>query len=92
MFLGWHDGDKHKPVSEKVEEALDRYVEKFDSQPETILCSFADEATVRKVVGERCEVRPATFLHHDTFYVGVEDVGPNCPSDGPTATKAANDG
>jgi hypothetical protein len=29
MFLGWYDPDKKKPARDKVEAAVERYVEKF---------------------------------------------------------------
>src|SRR5215217_7839849 len=42
MFLGWYDPDKKKPARHKVEEAIERYVEKFGGAPEAILTSVAD--------------------------------------------------
>jgi hypothetical protein len=74
MFLGWYDADKKKPARTKVEEAIERYVEKFGGDPETILTSVVD---ADELTGDgkapHLAVKGMTFIPRFTFYVGVED-------------------
>ena len=71
MFLGWYDPDKKRPATEKLAEAVERYAEKFGSEPEICLTSAADAA---ELAGKTdLPVRAVTFISRHTFYVGVED-------------------
>ncbi|HEY7029925.1 MAG TPA: hypothetical protein VH482_01295 [Thermomicrobiales bacterium] len=74
MFLGWYDPDKKKPARLKVEEAIERYVEKFGGDPVACLTSVADAAEL-SADGKTPEliVKGVTFIPRFTFYVGVED-------------------
>ena len=73
MFLGWFDPDRKRPAIDKLNEAIDRYTEKFGIAPEICLTSFLDADDVRE--GATLPVRPVTFLKRGVFYVGVEDRG-----------------
>jgi hypothetical protein len=71
MFLGWYDPDKKRPVPDKLAEAVERYVEKFGSDPEICLTSAADAAALDGQTD--LPVRAVTFISRHTFYVGVEE-------------------
>jgi hypothetical protein len=73
MFLGWYDADKKTPILSKVDDALERYVEKFGSEPDTILMSSDGFDTVRAAFAGRYTVRAVGYIPTNTFYVGVED-------------------
>jgi hypothetical protein len=74
MFLGWYDPDKKKPARRKVEEAMERYVEKFGSDPETCLASATDAAElIDDKKAPDIPVRSVNYLPRFTFYVGVEE-------------------
>ena len=71
MFLGWYDPDKKRPATDKLADAIERYAEKFGSDPEICLTSAADAA---ELAGKTdLPVRAVTFISRHTFYVGVED-------------------
>ena len=71
MFLGWYDPDKKRPTSEKLAEAVERYVEKFGSEPEICLTSAADAVELDGKTD--LPVRAVSFISRHTFYVGVEE-------------------
>ncbi len=74
MFLGWFDPDKKKPARHKVEEAVERYVEKFGGAPVACLTSVADAAELTAdAKTPDLVVKGVTFIPRFTFYVGVED-------------------
>jgi hypothetical protein len=74
MFLGWYDPDKKKPARRKVEDAVERYVEKFGGEPATCLASSADaEELAADGKAPAIDVRAVHFLPRFTFYVGVDD-------------------
>ena len=71
MFLGWYDPDKRFTAERKLADAVERYAEKFGSEPEICLTSAADAA---ELAGKtELPVRAVTFISRHTFYVGVED-------------------
>ncbi|MGH2531973.1 MAG: hypothetical protein ACRDJW_06655 [Thermomicrobiales bacterium] len=77
MFLGWYDPDKKKPARLKVEDAVERYVEKFGGEPETCLASSVDaEELSADSKAPDLTVRAVTFLPRFTFYVGIDDAPP----------------
>ena len=74
MFLGWYDPDKKKPARHKVEEAVERYVEKFGGAPIACLTSVADaEELTADAKAPELVVKGVNFIPRFTFYVGVED-------------------
>ena len=74
MFLGWYDPDKKKSARHKVQEATERYVEKFGGAPVTCLTSVVDAAELT-TEGKTPEllVKGVNFIPRYTFYIGVED-------------------
>ncbi|MGH2558213.1 MAG: hypothetical protein ACRDJH_04045 [Thermomicrobiales bacterium] len=78
MFLGWYDPDKKKPARIKVENAVERYVEKFGGVPETCLASSVDaEELAGDGKAPDLVVRAVNFLPRFTFYVGIDDSPPD---------------
>jgi hypothetical protein len=73
MFLGWYDADRRTPASDKVAAAIERYVEKFGSEPNTILMGSPKFEDVYAAYADRYTVRAVSFIQGNTFYVGVED-------------------
>jgi hypothetical protein len=74
MFLGWYDPDKKKPARTKVEEAVERYVEKFGGAPVACLTSVVDAAELTSdAKAPDLLVKGVTFIPRFTFYIGVED-------------------
>lgn len=76
MFLGWYDPDKKKPARHKVDEAVERYRDKFAGPPATCLTSVADAAELERDQAHLdLVVKGVTFIPRFTYYVGVEDPG-----------------
>jgi hypothetical protein len=73
MFLGWYDADKKTPITAKVDDALERYIEKFGSHPDMILMNSEGFEEVRAEFVDRYQVRAVSYIPTNTFYVGVED-------------------
>lgn len=79
MFLGWYDPDRKKPARQKVAEGIERYVEKFGSEPELVLTGEIDAEEIlhpgKKVRLPALElpVRIVDFIPRWTFYIGTED-------------------
>ena len=79
MFLGWYDPDRKKPARQKVAEGIERYVEKFGSEPELVLTSESDAAELL-TPGKKTAlpdltlpVRTVAYIPRWTFYIGSED-------------------
>jgi hypothetical protein len=75
MFLGWYDPEKKKPARRKLEEAIERYEEKFSSLPEAVLTSVADAeelATDKKAPD--ILIRGVNYIPRFTFYVGIDEL------------------
>src|SRR5947209_6259982 len=88
MYLAWFDADRKKPVAEKIEEARERYVEKFGAEPVVCLVNPADV-----VEGSAVELRPATYIGRNCFWIGVderaEEPAPPPPASEPATPAAA---
>lgn len=68
MYLGWYDDNPKKAVTQKIQEAIEAYVDRFRSQPNVVLVNEADCAQVEGVV-----VRSESFIRRYNFWVGWED-------------------
>jgi hypothetical protein len=71
MFLLWYDSDRKKQSSAKIEEAVERFVEKYGRQPSVVLVNPNEpvDAAPLPVV-----VRPTVGRH--SFWVGDEELAP----------------
>jgi hypothetical protein len=65
IYLGWFDDNPKKPVEEKIDEAVERYVLRFGRRPNVCLVNRDDCVPHRTV-----EVRPAGHVHRHHFLVG----------------------
>jgi hypothetical protein len=75
MFLGWYDPEKKRPARLKLEEAIERYEEKFGSQPETVLTSVVDaEELASDKKSPEIIVRGVNYIPRFTFYVGIDEL------------------
>ena len=74
MFLGWYDPDRRKTLERKLDDALDRYREKFNAEPVTVLTSIADADSLQKAALQRnLLLKGVRFVSGSTFLVGSED-------------------
>jgi hypothetical protein len=74
MYLGWYDPDKKKAARDKLAEAIERYVEKFGSAPETCLTNDAEAAELAADKrAPKLPVRGVPHVPRHTFYIGVDD-------------------
>lgn len=65
MFLGWFDDTPKKSVTEKIEEAVERYQSKFGETPNICLINASNATTY-----EGLEVRPVDYVRPNHFWVG----------------------
>ena len=65
MFLGWFDDTRKKDPHEKIEEAIERYVAKFGSQPNLCLLNAADATGF-----DGLEVKVVDYVRPNHFWVG----------------------
>lgn len=74
MFLVWYDNDRKKPVSAKIEEASERFVEKYGQPPAVVLVNPAeriDEIALPVVA------RPT--IGKDHYWLGDQAEAPAAP-------------
>ena len=74
MFLGWYDPDKKRPARLKLEDALERYAEKFGRPAVTCLTSPDDAAELaadKKT--PNLPIKGVNYIPRFTYYVGVDD-------------------
>jgi hypothetical protein len=68
MFLGWFDDTPKKSVEKKLEEAIERYLEKFGTEPDICLVSSKDATEFPGL-----EVRVTEYVRPNHFWVGRGD-------------------
>jgi hypothetical protein len=68
MFLGWFDDTRKKDPREKIEEAVERYVAKFGTQPELCLLNAADATKF-----DGLEIKVVDYVRPNHFWVGRAD-------------------
>jgi len=68
MFLGWYDDTRKKDPREKIEEAVERYVAKFGTQPDLCLVNAADLTQF-----DGLEVKVTSYIRPNHFWVGQSD-------------------
>ncbi|MCC6629977.1 MAG: hypothetical protein IT340_21580 [Chloroflexi bacterium] len=71
MYLMWYDNDRKKQPGIKIEEAIERFVEKYGHQPTVVLVNPGEpvDAAPLPVV-----TRPTVARHF--FWVGDEEIAP----------------
>ena len=68
MFLGWFDDTPKKSISEKIEEAVERYTAKFGETPNVCLVN-----TTNMVTYDGLEVKAADYVRPNHFWVGKDE-------------------
>ncbi len=71
MFLVWYDNDRKKPVSVKIEEATERFVEKFGRPPAVVLVNPAERVDA---ISLPVITRPT--VGKDQFWLGDQEEAP----------------
>ena len=74
MFLGWFDDTPKKSVAEKIQEAVERYVSKFDETPNVCLVNKGDV-----IAYEGIEVKAVEYVRPNHFWVGRVEVSAGSP-------------
>ncbi len=75
MFLGWYDPDRKKPTRRKLQDAFDRYVEKFEREPRFCLTSALDAADLAAdAEALPVSVQARGYIARYTFYIGEDAV------------------
>lgn len=76
MFLGWYDPDKKKPTTRKVQEAVNRYCQKWSEIPRVLLInpSQAHEIWGEEVHPTGIEIRAVAHVAPNTFFVGTDEL------------------
>lgn len=75
MFLSWYDPDRKKPARLKLEQAIERYTEKFGRTPSVVLTNPVDADALRQPAKAYPDPLPlpveeAAFVSRWTFYIG----------------------
>ena len=70
MYCGWYDPDKKKPTKTKLDDAIERYVEKFGEYPEEAL---VNSAAVAEIGEHDLIITGVNYIPVNTFYVGNND-------------------
>jgi hypothetical protein len=65
MFLGWFDDTRKKDPHEKIEEAVERYVAKFGTNPDICLLNAADITNY-----DGLEIKVVEYVRPNHFWVG----------------------
>jgi len=86
MYLAWFDANPKKPIAQKIDEARERYIEKFGHQPRVCLVNPGDMVPESAV-----ELRPLAHIGRHSFWIGTDDADEPevaAPVALPTATPA----
>ena len=69
-FLGWQDNDKKYPTHRKLEDAIERHIEKHGTRPNVCLTSEQDAA---ELAGQDfgIQIEGRHYISRGTMYVGV---------------------
>jgi hypothetical protein len=70
MYLAFYDADKKRSALNKLNDAIERYQEKFGREPVECLTSYVD---AEALTDAPIPVRGVSFISRHTFYVGTED-------------------
>ena len=69
MFLMWYDSDRKKPAGAKIDEGIERFVEKYGHQPTVVLVNPAEP-----VEGVPLPVITRSTVGRHYFFIGDEAV------------------
>jgi hypothetical protein len=71
LFFVWFDDSPKKLTSEKLQEAIAAYVERFRTRPTLVLINAADQMERTDIT-----VRSERTVQPNTFWLGYEEQGP----------------
>ena len=71
--LLWFDDDPKRPVVAKLDEAVERYEERFGSRPTLV---YLHPAQAEGIIYRRLSVRGDASLRRNHFLIGVDDADP----------------
>ena len=83
MFLGWFDDTPKKSVTEKIEEAVERYVAKFGETPNVCLVNAANLTTYNGLV-----MKSVDYVRPNHFWVGRDESARDKSADQEPASSA----
>lgn len=69
MYLGWYDDDNKKTTEDKIGEAIEAYVARFQMRPNIVLVCNAD----RDVYVKGMKVQDEDYIRRNNFWVGRTD-------------------
>lgn len=67
-YLAWYDDDRKKEAQTKIDEAIERFVERYGVEPNICLVSEEDQ-----LQHERLIIKPVHRVAKNTFWVGYEE-------------------
>lgn len=75
MFLGWFDDDRKKPVVQKIQEGIERYVAKWEKAPLLVLLNQkdADKLATQPTPMISLDLRVVSTVAPNNFLIGEED-------------------
>ena len=77
MFLGWYDPDRKKAPRQKLEEAMERYEEKFGKPARVVLTNPEDAEALRQPSraypgAAPVKIREVRYVARWTMYLGTD--------------------
>ncbi|MCL5257211.1 MAG: hypothetical protein M1319_05390 [Chloroflexi bacterium] len=66
-YLAWYDDDRKKPAREKIDEAVNRFVEKYGYSPN--LCLVNESESVKH---DDLVVKPVHRVARHTYWIGYD--------------------
>lgn len=67
IYLGWYDDDTRKQTLTKIDEAIERYEQKFGATPN--VCLVSEKEVVEH---NRVQVRASRHVRPNNFMIGLE--------------------
>lgn len=75
-YLGWYDPDPRRSARHKLDDAIARYRQRFDAEPEECLTNPTEAAALRAEPGELpLAIDARTYIARHVFYVGQASGG-----------------
>ena len=72
IYLGWYDDNPKKKIADKINEAITRYIEKYQIEPN--ICLVTEQELISHPA---ISVRPAHHVRPNYFYIGHDSNRPS---------------
>lgn len=69
-YLGWYDDNPKHTVRDKVQNAIDAYVQRFGRRPAEVILSAADKAAAGVEAVNGAALRVEGYMRPGNFWVG----------------------